>query len=279
LQKFHIAIHGQFDKQNNENECEFYIKSFEMFQIDELIPDSIHNNVPASFFCFDQDFDSKDINNIATLNIIASNFFFYITNLNALSSISLNRYLHKLNPSMKILAYFNAEILPIESNLFKYVESNQGGWIIKDKKNNLVEERNYPGNVLMDVTNIDYLNWITDIISSKVTSCEFDGVFLDMVCAYYYPGYYTGEGLVSRVNGQINTDQWKDGFINFIRMLRGKGIKFLIGNGLGLFNGDQYFSSKKNSDLLINELDGFLIEEFAVKRKGLNFFAKKANHC
>lgn len=265
IQRLHVAVHGQLDLSNRKSGREFFIRKFEIYQDDELSPPvraDKKESAGSELFCFDEDFGGNQGLTLAVLHNVALNYGGFCSNYSVCNK-PVNRYLHKINPALKIYKYFNSEILYKDSPYFKYAAQVHPDWIMRDKDGGYVEEAKYPGNRIMDVTNPDYRHWISGIIADALSSAEFDGVFLDMVCAYYYPAYYTA-GLVSNLNGEIDSDKWRGGFIELVRLIRAKGVKLIIGNGIGLYNGEQYFSVKEAADSLANELDGVMIEEFAV---------------
>ena len=155
VKRVHIGVSAQFGRTSNENECEYYVKGLEIYQRDELIPEKNYEyitNKSNKFICLWEDFNFNDMNKLSTLNSIASNYIYYVSNIDKLSSKSVNRYLHRLNPNIKIFAYFNAEALHSSSKLIEYIAVHHPEWMIKDRNNNFVEERDYPGNRIMDIT-------------------------------------------------------------------------------------------------------------------------------
>lgn len=271
IAKVRVAIHSQLLSQNNwENEM-FYIRKFDVYEIDKTEQDMLLVNKPLNIVYWDSIDNINKIITLKYLNAIALNCEYYVGGFDDLSAKSINRYLHKTNRSIKALAYFNAESLYKNSSLMNYIKIHHPDWIIKDKNGNYIEEAGYPGNQIMDITNRDYTEWIGDIISRKCKFNDFDGVFLDMISAYLYPGYYTSSDLISEKNGQINSDMWFRASQEFVKMLKNKNVNIVFLNGIGLNSGDQYLGCKEAITTLVNEADGALIEDYG--------FAGKDNTC
>lgn len=271
IAKIRVAIHAQFLSQKNRKNELFYLRKFDVYEIDKTEQDILLINKPLNIVYWDSIGNIKKIITLKYLNAIALNCEYYVGGFDDLGAKSINKYLHKTNRSIKTLAYFNAESLYKNSSLMDYIKKHHPDWIIKDKKGNCIEEAGYPGNQIMDITNIDYTEWIGDIISRKYKFNDFDGVFLDMISAYLYPGYYSSSDLVSERNGLINSDMWFRASREFIKMLKKKDVNIVILNGIGLNSGDQYLGCREAVATLINEADGALIEDYG--------FAANNNTC
>lgn len=260
IERIHMGLHSQFAASKGG---EFYVKKFEIYETPPAGLKAIALKEERPLLIFDEDLPRDRGLRLEDLNEVAARHRVYITNR---IEPSVNRYLHGILPDLKIFLYWNAEILYHPSALMKGVEQHHAEWLVRDSSGRYVEEVKYPGNRIADITNPEYREWITDKIAVQVKGQDFDGIFLDMVCAYYYKGYYSGE-LISKSNGKIDGAMWREGFIRMIGLLKKKTGKRIVGNGIGLYNGDQYVSAKEKVLALIEDLDGVMIEEFAVTQR------------
>lgn len=264
VEKVIVAIHGRI---KHGKKGFFYLRNLTVVQSNKIMPKSTHADFyrPHTIFIDGNTLDTKL--DMKKLEDIAINNHFYRPGME-IRSLVMNDYLHSINKDLCILYYLNAEIVIKNSKLMEYIKKTHPEWLIVDSSGQLVEERGYPGNVIVDITNPKYVSWITDRISDTVNNQDYDGILLDMVSGYYYPYYYTASEIYSPLNGKIGDENWREGSINFVKELRRKcNNKLIIGNGIGTFNGGQYFSSQDKVDLLIDELDGVFIEEFAISDK------------
>lgn len=260
------GLHNQFAASCAGESCHYLVRQFEMIEEGEKPAPVSATQTASRLIAFEDDFRGKDKGSVETLRFLASSYGIYIAH-SGVSTPSLNRYLHDLNPDLRVFLYHNAESLYLSSLPAGFVKENHDDWFLRDNAGEYVEEAKYKGNRIVDVTNPAFRQWLAERLSEKAASGGFDGIFLDMVCAYLYPAYYSGRGLVSPLNGKINSEMWREGFRALIRQLKERAAVPVAGNGIGFYNGAQFTEAHDEVLSLASELDGVMIEEFAVNRE------------
>lgn len=255
-----VSVWGMSTSAGKPAQYYFYTDMLEVEVVSETLPQAVSRTAKQiNTFAYGYYFKrwADDPANISNLKGMVS-WIDYFYN----KKPEFNQYIHSLSPNTKIYYYHNSEAVYNVSPQYDYILKNHPEWLAKDASGNLVKEKNYPGNQIMNIANHSFTDYITDQIVKNTKNKGYDAIFLDVLCAYIYNGYYTAPP-INPATGKVFTDtEWKNGFADFISTLRKKTDQKLIGNGIGFLNGGQYYSKYDKAKNLLSLLDGMMIEGF-----------------
>ena len=262
-----IGVHGMgdptFSRGPRSKEYFFYVDMFQIEKVTQLKPDPIPL-VPKSIkiFCtYSNLFTAPNV--IEKIQAIAAQYDLIRTG-SIWSKEEYNSYLKYLNPNITLVDYHNSQAVWYSTPEYRYIDENHPEWFLRDSVGNKVYEAGYfPPNYINDIGNHDFVEWITDRIVKRTANKPIDALFIDVLSSYYYDGYYSRSLINPRTNKVFTNDEWRNASIDYVKTLRLKTDKKLIGNLIGSYNGWQYYvGSNNHTKDFLPILDGIMIEGF-----------------
>lgn len=173
-------------------------------------------------------------------------------------------YLHQLNPSMTILAYQNGLVKYDTDDDYAALLAQHPDWFLRDTAGNLVREKYYLPNVLMNPNSPGWRDYVNARIRNKWMSVGYDGIFLDVIVPWIdLDGYiyYTAPPVNPATGNEFTNGEWTTANREFLASIkRGLGDKLLIFNGVG--NGYQFNNFKNENLEMVGIADGAYAEGF-----------------
>lgn len=131
-------------------------------------------------------------------------------------------------------------------------------WLARDTAGEVV--RSKTGNAVIDITNPSVRRWLVDGIAADVQRVGYDGIYLDVVGAFFSERFYSERPTIG--GAPLSDAAWREASIAVIREVKAATGKPVIANGFGLQSGGNYQAHRADADALIAAADGIQIEHF-----------------
>ena len=171
--------------------------------------------------------------------------------------------LHAVNPDLAIYLYRSI------SNINEGYESEikvarANGWILLDADGNEVYRPGNPNLKFIDIGNPAYREWVSNILVEWTANKHVTGIFGDNT-AVTWKGHTSAPPINPRTKLVYSDEDYAADMAALVRRVKEKTGKLYIGNGKGMVCGSHYagyYMNKQLSDMIINEVDGVLLEGF-----------------
>jgi hypothetical protein len=131
-------------------------------------------------------------------------------------------------------------------------------WLMHDRGGRVVTSN--AGGDVIDITNPAVRHWLVDGLRRDVDAGAYDGVYLDVLGAFFSQRFYSGRPFIA--GAPLDDAAWRDASVALIREVKAATGKPVIANGFGWQSGKNYADHKADADQVIAAADGIQIEQF-----------------